>query len=129
MDTVAVIACLANIHIVWRNLSRFSLLSRFVHEVKRLKLCSEFRVLTVLFLETFQEKPKHKVRQWSFGKSSSVDEKVLIKKGENEYPTPWSSNKGTPVRNSNTHFSMSMYTSQVEWAAVRIQTAFRGYLV
>lgn len=86
-------------------------------------------VLTMLFLETFQERPKHRVRRWSFGKSSNVEGKDLNKKGEEEYPTPWSSNKGTPVRQSNTHFSMSMYTSQEEWAAVRIQTAFRGYLV
>lgn len=92
------------------------------------KIYSDFLHLNnvSLLVVSFQERPKHKVRRWSFGKASHSDERDPDKRGEDFYSTAWSSHKGTPVRQSN---GMSMYASVEEWAAVRIQTGFRGYLV
>lgn len=77
----------------------------------------------MLCVQTQQEKPKHKGRRWSFGKLAlSEDKEVEKKKDDVQLP------RDTSVM-SNSKFTMYMYPSQEEWAAVVIQTAFRGYLV
>jgi hypothetical protein len=68
-----------------------------------------------------QEKPKQKVRRWSFGKLAGSEDKEPEKKRDD-------GNHREKVL-SNSKFAMYMYPSQEEWAAVVIQTAFRGYLV
>lgn len=87
----------------------------------------------------WQVKTKNR-RRWSFGKSShqpsatEVKEIPSEKKEDNrkyvssktpdsKYPT---NRKSTPVRQMTT---LSKYRSPEDWAAIRIQTAFRAYLV
>lgn len=85
-------------------------------EAKDLDLFGDIRPLAVL-----PEKPKHKVRRWSFGKLALSEHK------ETEKKEPDVNQRETSVQ-SNSKFTMYMYPSQEEWAAVVIQTAFRGYL-
>jgi hypothetical protein len=54
VDIVAIIARLASSHIVWHDLSSLSLLSKFVHEVKRLKLSAEVPYSLFYFLRRFR---------------------------------------------------------------------------
>lgn len=54
MDIIAVIAHLTSSYIVWHELSSLSLLSRFVHEVKRLKLSARCAYLLFYFLRLFR---------------------------------------------------------------------------
>ena len=68
-----------------------------------------------------QEKQKPKPRRWSFGKLTPPEEKESEKKRDD--------GNQTEKILSNSKFTMYMYPSQEEWAAVVIQTAFRGYLV
>lgn len=70
-----------------------------------------------------QERPKQKARRWSFGKLAPSDDKEAEKKKQGDVQQ-----RDTSVM-SNSKFTMYMYPSQEEWAAVVIQTAFRGYLV
>ncbi len=82
-----------------------------------------------------QEKPKNRPRRWSFGKSSHTDQKGthIDKKTEEDYSisraTTLPSHKATALHQSAQQHSVSTYTSPEDWAALRIQTAFRGYLV
>jgi len=87
----------------------------------------------------WQAKAKNR-RRWSFGKSSHQQSATETK----EIPTPkkednrkYVSSKtpdskiptnrnSTPVRRSTT---LSAYHSPEDWAAIKIQTAFRAYLV
>lgn len=68
-----------------------------------------------------QDKPKPKPRRWSFGKLALSEDKESEKRKDD-------ANQREAVL-SNSKFAMYMYPSQEEWAAVVIQTAFRGYLV
>jgi len=82
-----------------------------------------------------QEKPKNRARRWSFGKSSHTDQKGthMDKKTEEDYSisraTALPSHKAIALHQSAQQHAVSTYTSPEDWAALRIQTAFRGYLV
>ncbi|CAK9279131.1 unnamed protein product, partial [Sphagnum jensenii] len=80
------------------------------------------------------EKPKNRARRWSFGKSSHTDQKGthMDKKTEEDYnisrATALPTHKATALHQSAQQHAVSTYTSPEDWAALRIQTAFRGYL-
>ncbi|KAH9546309.1 hypothetical protein CY35_12G088500 [Sphagnum magellanicum] len=82
------------------------------------------------------EKPKNKTRRWSFGKSFHTDhhkETQVDKKTEEDYKiggaTTWPShNAANSLHQSTQQYSISVYIGPEDWAATRIQTAFRGYL-
>ncbi|CAK9237412.1 unnamed protein product, partial [Sphagnum troendelagicum] len=80
------------------------------------------------------EKPKNRARRWSFGKSSHTDQKGthVDKKTEEDYnisrATALPTHKATALHQSAQQHAVSTYTSPEDWAALRIQTAFRGYL-
>lgn len=83
------------------------------NEPKDLDLFGDIRPLAV-------DKPKPKPRRWSFGKLALSEDKESEKRKDD-------ANQREAVL-SNSKFAMYMYPSQEEWAAVVIQTAFRGYL-
>jgi hypothetical protein len=82
-----------------------------------------------------QEKPKNRNRRWSFGKSSHTDHKEVQvdKKTDEDYnvggATAWPSHKANALHQSTRQYAVTTYISPEDWAAVRIQTSFRGYLV
>ncbi len=43
--------------------------------------------------------------------------------------TAWPSHKANALHQSTQQYALSTYISPEDWAAIRIQTAFRGYLV
>ncbi|KAG0601512.1 hypothetical protein M758_11G117600 [Ceratodon purpureus] len=86
-------------------------------EVKDLDLFGDIRPLAV---QDKHDKVKQKGRRWSFGKLVPTEEKEPEKRRDD-------GNHREAVL-SNSKFTMYMYPSQEEWAAVVIQTAFRGYL-
>ncbi|CAK9229690.1 unnamed protein product, partial [Sphagnum troendelagicum] len=80
------------------------------------------------------EKPKNRNRRWSFGKSSHTDHKEVQvdKKTDEDYnvggATAWPSHKANALHQSTRQYAVTTYISPEDWAAVRIQTSFRGYL-
>ncbi|KAH8957711.1 hypothetical protein BDL97_07G106200 [Sphagnum fallax] len=80
------------------------------------------------------EKPRNKTRRWGFGKSAHTDQKDIRadkKKVENLNiggATAWPSHKANALHQSTQQYAVSTYISPEDWAAIRIQTAFRGYL-
>ncbi|CAK9275230.1 unnamed protein product, partial [Sphagnum jensenii] len=80
------------------------------------------------------EKPKNRNRRWSFGKSSHTDHKEVQvdKKTDEDFnvggATAWPSHKANALHQSTRQYAVTTYISPEDWAAVRIQTSFRGYL-
>ncbi|CAM6009671.1 unnamed protein product [Sphagnum balticum] len=95
-------------------------------------ICSLVKVDKVINSDIF--KNHELARRWSFGKSSHTDQKGthMDKKTEEDYSisraTALPSHKATALHQSAQQHSVSTYTSPEDWAALRIQTAFRGYL-
>ncbi|CAM6022661.1 unnamed protein product [Sphagnum balticum] len=80
------------------------------------------------------EKRKNRNRRWSFGKSSHTDHKEVQvdKRTDEDYnvggATAWPSHKANALHQSTRQYAVTTYISPEDWAAVRIQTSFRGYL-
>ncbi|XP_024359654.1 protein IQ-DOMAIN 5 isoform X2 [Physcomitrium patens] len=84
-------------------------------ESKDMNLFGDTRPVAVI-----PDKPKRKARRWSYGKVAlSEDKEPDIKEVVTQTETSVQ---------SNSKFTMFMYPSQEEWAAVIVQTAFRGHL-
>lgn len=104
------------------------------------KLTQAVWVVLSVVLSLWQVKPKSR-RRWSFGKSShqqttpeskdnSAEKKAEEYSKNGLFRTPENSvsasRKPTPVHHLT---ALTTYTTPEDWAAIRIQTAFRAYLV